>query len=90
MTSDRSNVRIHDFQPDAGITSDLDHYTDMGHFGPGISSELLKRMAAGDRVVDLLKVEENSVRIKKQVEALDVLGLENELALNGKEMHVQE
>lgn len=80
MTAGRANLRIHDFQADAGITSDLDHYTDIGHYGPGISGQLLKRMASGECMVDPAKVGENNDRIRKQIEMLDFAGLEKEVA----------
>jgi hypothetical protein len=67
----QANTDIFDFQADADITDDLDHYKDIFHYSPAISRRMLERIAHRDRRSQLPDIETNNRRIREQTLAAD-------------------
>lgn len=62
------NVEVYDFQTDASITHDLDHYHDVSHYAPTLNARILDDIAAGLRRVTAGDLEAGLAELRRQVE----------------------
>jgi hypothetical protein len=70
------NVRLHDFRGIKEITHDLNNYGDVIHHSPDIDQKVLSWLAAGHHVVSRASPTAALERLKAQVEAYRIDGLE--------------
>jgi hypothetical protein len=70
------NVSLHDFRVAKEITHDLSNYGDVIHHSPAIDLKVLSLLADGKYVVDRAAPTASLERLKAQVEAYRVEGLE--------------
>jgi len=70
------NVSLHDFRVAKEITHDLSNYGDVVHHSPAIDLKVLSLLADGKYVVDRAAPTASLERLKAQVEAYRVEGLE--------------
>jgi hypothetical protein len=70
------NARLYDFRAVRAITHDLNNYGDVIHHSPDVDLKVLSWLAAGDDVVDRAAPTATLDRLKAQVEAYDVEGVE--------------
>jgi hypothetical protein len=70
------NVRLSDFRAVSEVTHDLRNYADVIHHSPAVDLQVLSWLAAGDHTVDRIAPEASLERLKAQVEAYRVEGVE--------------
>jgi hypothetical protein len=70
------NVSLHDFRVAKEITHDLSNYGDVVHHSPAVDLKVLSLLADGKYVVDRAAPTASLDRLKAQVEAYRVEGLE--------------
>ena len=70
-TRDLPNVSIIDLQDDAAITHDLDRYTDLYHFDPGINERLIEAACSGRERTTPERLDESEGRLRAQVQAIE-------------------
>jgi hypothetical protein len=62
-----ANVAITDLQSERGITHDLDRYTDLYHFDPGINERLVQAACSARERIDAKGLAESERRLREQV-----------------------
>jgi hypothetical protein len=62
-----ANVAITDLQSERGITHDLDRYTDLYHFDPGINERVMQAACSASEHVDARGLAESERRLREQV-----------------------
>jgi hypothetical protein len=70
------NVSLHDFRAVKEVTHDLNNYGDVIHHSPAVDLQVLSWLAAGAEAVDRAAPEASLDRLKAQVEAYRVEGVE--------------
>jgi hypothetical protein len=70
------NVSLHDFRAVKEVTHDLNNYGDVIHHSPAVDLQVLSWLAAGTDAVDRAAPEASLDRLKAQVEAYRVEGVE--------------
>jgi hypothetical protein len=70
------NVTLHDFRVAREITHDLNNYGDVVHHSPAIDLKVLSLLAEGKYAVDRAAPTASLDRLKAQVEAYRVDGVE--------------
>lgn len=70
------NVRLFDFRAVQDVTHDLGNYGDVIHHSPSVDLKVLSWLAAGDHLVDPAAPTASLQRLKAQVEAYRVEGVE--------------
>jgi hypothetical protein len=61
------NVETHDFHADPAIVMNLDHFTDIYHYSPGIDQAVIEALKRGGHKLTAQKVRENNAWLRKAV-----------------------
>lgn len=67
----KPNVRIHDFQAREAVINDLGLYTDIYHYGPPVSSDLIRGVAANEERVTAANLEAGQERLRAIATSVD-------------------
>jgi len=67
LVAQYSNARLHDFQALQSLVCDLDHYRDVGHYGPEDNRKMVSAMRSGKYVVTPETVSANNAVIEEIV-----------------------
>ena len=60
------NVRVHDFQSQLALMTDLSQYRDLLHFHPSQLDRMFQQLFAGSRVADAATVQRNSALLRER------------------------
>jgi hypothetical protein len=69
-TRDLPNVSVIDLQDERAITHDLDHYTDLYHFDPGINERVIEAACSSQDRTSSARLDESERHLRAQVRAI--------------------